>query len=48
MDMIMDLSDEVLVLFHGELIARGTPGEIVENETVQSAYLGGMYDEQLT
>lgn len=48
MDMIMDLSDEVLVLFHGELIARGTPEEIVENEIVQSAYLGGMYDEQLT
>jgi branched-chain amino acid transport system ATP-binding protein len=47
MDMIMDLSDEVLVLFHGELIAKGTPDEIVENETVQSAYLGGMYDEQL-
>ncbi|MFS0674468.1 ABC transporter ATP-binding protein [Ornithinibacillus sp. 179-J 7C1 HS] len=48
MDMIMDLSDEVLVLFHGELIAKGTPDEIVENETVQSAYLGGMYDEQFT
>ncbi|SHF81781.1 ABC transporter ATP-binding protein [Ornithinibacillus halophilus] len=48
MDMIMDLSDEVFVLFHGELIAKGTPQEIVENETVQSAYLGGVYDEQLT
>ncbi len=46
-DMIMDLSDEVLVLFHGELLAKGTPEEIIENETVQSAYLGGMYDEQL-
>lgn len=41
MDMIMGLSDEVLVLFHGELIAKGSPHEIVENETVQSAYLGG-------
>ncbi|MUK88463.1 ATP-binding cassette domain-containing protein [Ornithinibacillus sp. L9] len=49
MDMIMDLSDEVLVLFHGELLAKGKPEEIVQNETVQSAYLGGMYDEkQLT
>ncbi|MGJ9458396.1 ABC transporter ATP-binding protein [Oceanobacillus sp. CF4.6] len=46
MDMIMDMSDEVLVLFHGELIAQGTPEEIVENETVQSAYLGGSYNEQ--
>lgn len=41
MDMIMGLSDEVLVLYHGELIAKGTPAEIVENETVQAAYLGG-------
>ncbi|WP_164670165.1 ABC transporter ATP-binding protein [Virgibacillus doumboii] len=46
MDLIMDLSDEVLVLFHGELLAKGTPEEIIENEMVQSAYLGGMYDEQ--
>ncbi|VEF48134.1 branched-chain amino acid ABC transporter ATP-binding protein [Bacillus freudenreichii] len=48
MDMIMELSDEVFVLFHGELLATGTPKEIVANETVQSAYLGGMYNEQLT
>lgn len=48
MDMIMDLSDEVFVLYHGELLAKGAPEEIVANETVQSAYLGGMYDEQLT
>lgn len=41
MDMIMGLSDEVLVLYHGELIAQGTPAEMVENETVQAAYLGG-------
>ncbi|RDW20200.1 ABC transporter ATP-binding protein [Oceanobacillus arenosus] len=48
MDMILGMSDEVLVLFHGELIAQGTPEEIIENETVQSAYLGGEYNEQLT
>ncbi|MFD1037125.1 ABC transporter ATP-binding protein [Virgibacillus byunsanensis] len=48
MNMIMDMSDEVLVLFNGELLARGTPNEIIENEAVQSAYLGGEYDEQLT
>ncbi|MGF2614743.1 ABC transporter ATP-binding protein [Rossellomorea vietnamensis] len=47
MDMILDLSDEVLVLFHGELLAQGSPEEIMENETVQSAYLGGLYDEHL-
>ncbi|MHA6250503.1 ABC transporter ATP-binding protein [Oceanobacillus sp. CAU 1775] len=48
MDMIMDMSEEVLVLFHGELIAQGTPQEIIDNEMVQSAYLGGSYDDELT
>lgn len=41
MDMILDLSDSVMVLFNGSLLAKGTPREIMENETVQSAYLGG-------
>ena len=45
MDMIMDLSDTVMVLFNGRLLADGTPKEIMNNETVQTAYLGGLYDE---
>jgi branched-chain amino acid transport system ATP-binding protein len=45
MDMILDLSDSVMVLFNGRLLADGTPKEIMQNETVQSAYLGGLYDE---
>jgi branched-chain amino acid transport system ATP-binding protein len=45
MDMILDLSDSVMVLFNGRLLADGTPEEIMQNETVQSAYLGGLYDE---
>ncbi|MGE8205166.1 ABC transporter ATP-binding protein [Heyndrickxia sp. NPDC080065] len=44
MDMILDLSDTVMVLFNGCLLADGTPTEIMENETVQTAYLGGLYD----
>jgi branched-chain amino acid transport system ATP-binding protein len=44
MDMILDLSDSVTVLFNGGLLADGTPKEIMENETVQKAYLGGLYD----
>ena len=48
MDMIMGMSEEVLVLYHGELIAQGSPQEIIENETVQSAYLGGSYNDELT
>ncbi|MBB2479717.1 ABC transporter ATP-binding protein [Bacillus sp. APMAM] len=44
MDMILDLSDSVTVLFNGTLLADGTPKEIMENETVQTAYLGGMHN----
>lgn len=46
MDMIMDLSDSIMVLFNGKLLADGTPEEIMNNETVQSAYLGGFSDER--
>lgn len=45
MDMILDLSDSIMVLFNGTLLADGTPEEIMRNETVQNAYLGGSYDE---
>ncbi|ALC92326.1 branched-chain amino acid ABC transporter substrate-binding protein [Bacillus sp. FJAT-18017] len=45
MDMIMDLSDTIMVLFNGTLLADGTPEEIMKNETVQSAYLGGLHSE---
>ncbi len=41
MDMVMSVSDSVMVMHYGELIADGTPEEIAQNETVQSAYLGG-------
>jgi branched-chain amino acid transport system ATP-binding protein len=46
MDMILDLSDSVMVLFNGRLLADGTPEEIMKNETVQSAYLGGHFDDR--
>lgn len=47
MDMILDLSDSIMVLFNGKLLADGTPTEIMNNETVQNAYLGGLYDGEL-
>lgn len=47
MDMILDLSDSIMVLFNGKLLADGTPEEIMNNETVQNAYLGGLYDGEL-
>lgn len=43
MDMILDLSDSVMVLFNGQLLADGTPEEIMNNELVENAYLGGGY-----
>jgi branched-chain amino acid transport system ATP-binding protein len=47
MDMILDLSDSIMVLFNGKLLADGSPKEIMDNETVQNAYLGGLHDENL-
>jgi branched-chain amino acid transport system ATP-binding protein len=40
MKMILGLSDRVLVLHHGQLIADGTPSEIQSNPDVRSVYLG--------
>ncbi|MFZ2446503.1 MAG: ABC transporter ATP-binding protein [Syntrophobacteraceae bacterium] len=40
MNLIMDISDSVLVLHYGQVLASGTPGEIKENEAVIEAYLG--------
>lgn len=40
-DMIMNVSDRIMVLHEGQLIAEGTPEAIVDNPDVQEAYLGG-------
>ncbi|NOV00401.1 ABC transporter ATP-binding protein [Paenibacillus planticolens] len=45
MEMVLDLSDSLMVLFNGKLLADGSPQEIMNNELVQSAYLGGFYDD---
>jgi len=40
MDLVFSISDHILVLHHGAILASGTPAEIAANEEVQSAYLG--------
>ncbi|KAB2812655.1 branched-chain amino acid ABC transporter ATP-binding protein/permease [Pimelobacter simplex] len=38
--LVLSLADEIVALAHGELMAKGTPEEIQNNERVMSEYLG--------
>jgi branched-chain amino acid transport system ATP-binding protein len=40
MKLVMNISDRILVLHHGELLAQGTPTEVRQNEQVRRVYLG--------
>ncbi len=40
-DMVLNISDSIAVLYQGLLLAEGTPEEIQGNQEVQEAYLGG-------
>lgn len=44
MNVVMNVSDKITVMHYGNVLAEGTPTEISANETVQQAYLGGLYD----
>ncbi|HWW48403.1 MAG TPA: ABC transporter ATP-binding protein [Xanthobacteraceae bacterium] len=45
MSVVLSISDTILVLSQGRLLASGTPAEIQANPLVQAAYLGtGRYD----
>ena len=43
MDVVMRASDRITVMHQGAILADGTPAAIAANETVQHAYLGGLY-----
>ncbi|NBC97418.1 ATP-binding cassette domain-containing protein [Atlantibacter hermannii] len=45
MGMVMEISDHVIVLDHGNVIARGAPQEIQHNPSVIAAYLGAEEEE---
>lgn len=40
MKLVMNISDHVIVLHHGEVLAEGNPDEIRANEAVRRVYLG--------
>jgi branched-chain amino acid transport system ATP-binding protein len=42
MDIVFTISDTIIVLHQGEIIAQGTPDQIRANSLVQEAYLGGI------
>jgi branched-chain amino acid transport system ATP-binding protein len=43
MDVVLSISDHIVVMHQGRLLAQGTSEEIRANEKVQEAYLGGQY-----
>jgi branched-chain amino acid transport system ATP-binding protein len=48
MDMVRDISDWVIVMAQGQIVAEGTPGEVMSNPAVIDAYLGAHHDMDLT
>lgn len=43
MDVVLSISDHIVVMHQGRLLAQGTPEEIRASAQVQEAYLGGQH-----
>ena len=48
MDMVREISDWVVVMAQGEIIAEGPPDEVMADARVRDAYLGEHHDEDMT
>jgi len=48
MDVVMQVSDEVVVMMAGEILTRGTPGDVRCDERVRRAYLGSAERREVT
>jgi branched-chain amino acid transport system ATP-binding protein len=40
MNVVMEISDQVMVLYEGSVLAEGSPENISDNQRVQEVYLG--------
>jgi branched-chain amino acid transport system ATP-binding protein len=45
MDVVRELSDRIVVLHNGQLVADGAPAEVIASPVVQQAYLGMAAEE---
>jgi branched-chain amino acid transport system ATP-binding protein len=48
MDMVHEISDWVIVMAQGQIIAEGTPASVMGNSQVIEAYLGAHHDTDLS
>lgn len=48
MDMVRDISDWVIVMAQGQIVAEGTPDSVMSDQRVIDAYLGAHHDTDLT
>jgi branched-chain amino acid transport system ATP-binding protein len=46
MDVVRELSDRIIVLHNGQLVADGDPAEVIASPVVQQAYLGMAAEEE--